>query len=460
MYHPKKNPPNPILWSIIGGILLLHVIALVVFGGFTLYEAIRPTDPTFDEPPPAEKIERVKLEYKVRMQEQQKKSARPKQKLQVRSVENVTMPDVSIQVPTLGDTGNIGRFGGGNFGDLGDGGGLDVGGVSVELFDIKAKGEKFLFVIDVNKDLLQDSKGGIPTYDVIKEDLTRLIMDLPSGILFNVMLFDRGRVELWRPNLVAASKANKESFSKWLEPINSSAQNVGVRNRNYTPKSWNTELAQNLLGTQWKRGNEIFVATMGILEQRPDAVYLFTDELPSMGPASYRDASKREAVEEEYLDRLEDAGFSSIAAYEAARKSSVDKVRDRIANIKRNEANKRKSSGLPPRVYSRAEGQELRQKVRNDLIKNDPEFVAPIYRNWIESSYSEREMESFFERLMRLEYDQNSAQRPALNAIIFKGEDEEWTDEQDDNVDDFVDYFDGEYRVLKGLGAIDSEKFQ
>jgi len=460
MYHPKKNPPNPILWSIIGGILLLHVIALVVFGGFTLYEAIRPTDPTFDEPPPAEKIDRVKLEYKVRMPELQQKSTRPKQKLQVRSVENVAMPDVSIQVPTLGDTGNIGRFGGGNFGDLGDGGGLDVGGVSVELFDIKAKGEKFLFVIDVDKDLLQDSKGGIPTYDVIKEDLTRLIMDLPSGILFNVMLFDRGRVELWRPNLVAASKANKESFSKWLEPINSSPQNVGVRNRNYTPKSWNTEVAQNLLRTQWAKGNDIYVTTMGILEQRPDAVYLFTDELPSMGPATYRDGANEEAVEKEYLDRLRDAGYSSVEAYEAARKRTSEKIKDRIASIKQNEANKRKKSGLPPRVYSRSEENDLRRKVVNDLKKNDPDFVAAIHRRPIDSEYSEREMESFYERLMRLEYDQNAKQRPALNAIIFKGADEEWTDEQDDNVDDFIDYFDGEYRVLKGLGAIDSEKFQ
>ena len=69
-------------------------------------------------------------------------------------------------------------------------------------------------------------------------------------------------------------------------------------------------------------------------------------------------------------------------------------------------------------------------------------------------------MESFFERLMRLEFDQNSDDRPVVNAIIFKGEDEEWTKQNDRDVDDFVDFFDGDYRVLKGLGAIDSGSYQ
>ena len=120
----------------------------MIFGGITLYEAMRPLDADFEDPPPAEKIERVKLEYKVRMQEKQKQSARPKQKLQVQSVNNVNMPDLDIQVPNLGSSGNVGRFGDGRFGEL-EGGSLGIGEVSVDLFDIKSKGEKFLFVIDV-----------------------------------------------------------------------------------------------------------------------------------------------------------------------------------------------------------------------------------------------------------------------------------------------------------------------
>ncbi|MBC2602822.1 vWA domain-containing protein [Puniceicoccus vermicola] len=426
----------------------------------TLYEAIRPSNPTFEEPPPLEKIERVKLEYKVRMQEKQAKSARPKQRLQVKSVQNIQMPDVSIQVPTMGSTGNIGRFGEDNFGDLGDDNGLDVGAISVELFDIKAKGEKFLFVIDVERDLMQDSKGGLLTYNVIKEDLTELIMDLPSGVLFNVMLFDEGKLELWRPSLVAATKSNKESFAEWLKPVNSSPTQIGVRNRNYTPKSWNSQFAKDLLGSRWRTGNEVYLVAMGILEQKPDAVYLFSDYLPPMADASYRSEEDIEEAEKNYIDKIEDAGFDSVEEYRAQRDAYAPKIRKRVEAFKAKEAAERKAKGIPPRIYSRGENWSLHSNIEKKLKEEDDDYVPHITKNWIYSTYSEREVKQFFEQLMRLEYDQNSDERPVLNAIIFKGEDEDWSKEQDDAVDDFVDYFQGDYRVLKGLGAIDSEKFQ
>ncbi|MGE9291463.1 MAG: hypothetical protein ACQKBT_10765 [Puniceicoccales bacterium] len=460
MYHPRKSPPNKILWSIIAAILMLHVVALAVFGGLTLYEAIRPSEATFDEPPPLEKIERVKLEYKVRMQEKQQKSARPKQKLQVKSVQNVRMPDVSIQVPNLGNSANIGRFGDENFGDLGDDNGLDMGGISVELFDIKAKGEKFLFVIDVERDLMQDSKGGLLTYNVIKEDLTNLILDLPSGVLFNVMLFDEGKLELWKPNLVAATKSNKEDFAAWLKPVNSSPTQIGVRRENYRPKSWSSDVAQNLLKTRWATGNEVYLVTMGILEQHPDAVYLFSDYLPALDSARFRTDEDNEKALEEYRKKIKDAGFDSEEDYKKKRSAYWPKIEKQMNAIKAKEAKEREEKGIPPRIYSRGESSRLRWEVEKELQKDDDDYVPYITPHWIYSTYSEREMEQYFERLMRLEFDQNSDERPVLNAVIFKGEDEEWSKEQDRAVDDFIDYFDGEYRVLKGLGAIDSDKYK
>ena len=112
------------------GILGIHLLALVIFGSWTVYQAVMPKDPTFDEPPPMEKIERVQLEYKVRMQEKQKQSQRPKQKLQVKQISQMNMPEVDIQVPNINSNSAIGRLGNGNFGNLGDGGGLSLGEVS------------------------------------------------------------------------------------------------------------------------------------------------------------------------------------------------------------------------------------------------------------------------------------------------------------------------------------------
>ena len=394
------------------------------------------------------------------MREQQQKSARPKQKLQVKSVQSLDMPDVDIQVPNLNNTAGIGRIGDGNFGDLG-GGGLDVGQISVELFDIKARGEKFLFAIDVERDLMKDSKGGLPTYNVIKEDLTQLINELPSGILFNVMLFDEGRLELWRPSLVPASSANKEDFAKWLAPVNSGPSSIGVRNDNYRPQSWNSEMGKNLLGTKWSNGNEVYLTVMGMLEQRPDAIFLFSDYLPGLDRGRYRAEEDMQKSKDEYAEKIKRAGFESEADYKRKRDAYWPKVSKRIADLKAEESRERQAKGIPPRIYSRGENSELRRNVEEVLKKEDKKNYVPfIAIDWKYTAISEREMESFFERLMRLEFDQNSDDRPVVNAIIFKGEDEEWTKQNDRDVDDFVDFFDGDYRVLKGLGAIDSGSYQ
>ncbi|MEM0966693.1 MAG: hypothetical protein AAGJ81_11140 [Verrucomicrobiota bacterium] len=442
------------------GILAVHLVALLIFGGMTVYEAILPDDPSFDEPPPVEKIERVQLEFKVRMQEKQKQSERPKQRLQVRQISQMDVPDVDIQVPDISTNRGIGRFGDERLGDMG--GGLGLGEVSVSLFDIRAKGEKFLFVIDVYRNLMQDSKGGLLTYNVIKEDLTNLIEDLPSGVLFNIMLFQRGQLELWRPSLVAASTSNKESSARWLKGVNSGPNQIGVRNKNFIPKSWNSEFGQNLVETPWMTQNDVYLAVMGILEQRPDAVYLFTDNLPGMEKSTYRSPEDLENTEEQFRNALKRAGFDSEAEYTAKRNPYEPKIQRKIDDFKRNETEQRRVNGLPPRIYTWGESDQLRKDIEEQLEKDDDDFVPLIRRidYHVFSEYSEREIDQVFETLLRLEYDQNSDERPVLNAIVFKGADEDWTRDEDRAADDFVDYFNGEYRILKGLGAIDSEAMQ
>lgn len=463
MYHPKKKPPNRILWTIVAGIVFLHVGALAIFGGLTLYEAIRPTDPTFDEPPPAEKIERVQLEYKVRMKEKQRQSARPQQKLQVQSVEDMNMPDMDVQVPNLGNTGNIGRFGDDRFGGLGGGGGLGIGEISVELFDLRSKGEKFLFVIDVRRDLMQDAKGGLPSYQVIKDEVLELIDDLPAGVLFNVMLFDGIRIEAWRSQLMPATSGNKNDVRNWLAPVNSSANRIGLRRVNYRPKAWNEELPRNLLRSAGGR-NAIYLLAMALIEQRPDAIYLFTDSLPAIEDTTYAtyDAEQAREAREEFIEEVEDAGFDSVAEYRRARAQVNARVNRKVQEFKAREQRQRAEEGKPPRVYSASEERALRRRMEREVEEEFDDYVEPIGQDSarVRNEIDERAIRAAFERLLRLHYDQNNFERPRLNAVIFKGADEEWSKRQEDRVEDFVDFFDGDHRVLKGLGAIETEKYQ
>ncbi|MBC2603174.1 hypothetical protein [Puniceicoccus vermicola] len=462
MYRPSKKSPNKILWSIMLGILGVHLIALIAFGGWTVYQAVVPDDRTFEEPPSVEKIERVKLEYKVRMQQQQRKSQRPKQKLQVKQITDINMPDVDIQMPNINGAGGIGRFGENGFGDLSDGAGLNLGAVSVDLFDIKAKGEKFLFIVDVRKDLLQDAKGGIPTYRVIKEDVIRLINELPSGVLFNMILFDRVRMEIYQPQLVAATASNKKDFEQWLMPVNSSINTTGIRRRNYEPSSFKQPFAQRILSRDSAQNNAMLMVAVAGLEQRPDAIYILSDRMPDLTNLSETVRKSEKEIErskKEFLDRIEErTEFDTVEEYRKARSATVAEISKRVQDVKRKEAAARAKKGIPPRVYSRKENIELRDRVEKQVAKDFKDYTPPISGMAQNESLtiSERETLDWLEQQQRLFFDQYADERPQLNAIVFRGKDESVSETEEEVIERFVDIFDGDYRVLVGLGQIDS----
>ncbi|MEM0966694.1 MAG: hypothetical protein AAGJ81_11145 [Verrucomicrobiota bacterium] len=444
------------------GILAIHIVALLIFGGFTVYDAFMPDDASFDDPPPLEKIERVQLEFKVRMQEKQKQSQRPKQKLQVQQISQMEVPDVDIQVPDINNGRGIGRFGDGNFGGMG--GGLGLGDVSVDLFDIRAKGEKFLFVVDVRSELLQDAKGGIPTYNVIKEDITRLVNELPSGVLFNMILFDRERMETFRPNLVPASAENKKLFANWLAPVNLNANSTGIRRSNFRPQAFQQPVAQRLLSrTNQSAGlrNVWLLSAVAGFEQKPDAIFYLSDHLTDFENVEERithDSEGLKKAREEYLDRIEDAtDLESIEEYQRARSVVIGKRDEKVRAFQQRENQQRARKGVPPRVYSMSELFQLRRQMEEE-VEDELEGYVPHVRGLQEyQPIPAREIEDWIEQNQRLQFDQSGDERPQFNAIIFRGKDEEVTKEEENVIDDFVDTFGGNYRILKGLGAIDSD---
>jgi len=467
VYHPKKKPPNKIFWTIAVGILVVHLIGLAVFGGIVLFAPGQPDGDPFEEPPRAETIDPVQIEFKRTLQEKQQKSQRPKQKLQVRTVNNLAMPDLDIQVPNLSGNANIGRVGGG-FGDLG-GSALGVGDISISLFDIKAKGEKFIFAVDVRSELLADAKGGIPTYDVIKEDILGVIDELPSGVLFNVILFDRARLEAWRPTLQPATESNKKSVAEWFEPVNKDANSTGIRRPNMNPSSWQDPLIAEHFRVRSSGGAFYFpMVTAAILEQEADGIYVLTDAIPDLGGAAYWTTDtppSPQEINEARLEWVEDQGFDSLAEYFAMRRQ-VDLERNKRINQIMEKANAaREKAGKPPRIHTPGERRKLTRQteaqVAKDIDNYAPNMPGDLGRGERERvSIDEREIKGLFERLLRANYDQKGNSRPLVNVIVFKGEDEEVSREEEDFIDEYVDFFDGDYRVLKGLGKIDSDQFR
>ncbi|MGE9290185.1 MAG: hypothetical protein ACQKBT_04290, partial [Puniceicoccales bacterium] len=114
--------------------------------------------------------------------------------------------------------------------------------------------------------------------------------------------------------------------------------------------------------------------------------------------------------------------------------------------------------GIPPRVYTGSENHRLRTQMEKKVAKDFKDYV-PYVRGFDSNEYQaipKREVEDWLEMQQRLFFDQNADERPQVNAIVFRGKDEKVTEAQEDAMDDFVDHFDGDYRILIGLGQIDS----
>ena len=273
---------------------------------------------------------------------------------------------------------------------------------------------------------MQDSKGGLPTYKVIKEDVNSLIQGLPAGVLFNVLLYDGTKIEAWRPQLAPATSQNKKAFDSWFGPVNSGPDQTGIRKRNLNAEEWNSDMAQRLRTVPWRSQNYNFLVAMAALEQVPDVVYWFSDSLPSFENALQRTEEDIRETKEEYQERIEDAGYDSKDEYRRARSKINQKIKTKVEEVKRAEQAKRKKQGIPPRIYSPGENRALFKRVEKQF-EDDPDYVGGIHPRRRYTEIRERDLEQFFERLLRMRFDQQNSQRPVVNAVIFRGADEEWT---------------------------------
>src|ERR1051325_4476545 len=140
--------------------LLMSVSSVVVFHYFK-----RPPAQFKTPPPPSERIEPRKLEYKVRVEEQQKKSGRPivTPRLTAQSIGSISLPEVKTELkPTPNKAiSSLTSFGGSGIGDgLGGGtgsGGLGLGVSMVNFFGITDRGERIALLVDVSLSMLEDA---------------------------------------------------------------------------------------------------------------------------------------------------------------------------------------------------------------------------------------------------------------------------------------------------------------
>ncbi|MEI2671025.1 MAG: hypothetical protein V9G13_07825 [Marmoricola sp.] len=62
----------------------------------------------------------------------------------------------------------------------------------MNFFGIKSKGRRVAFLIDAERYMLTDPRGGYPAYEIVKNEIAGMIGKLGLDTFFNVILYEAG----------------------------------------------------------------------------------------------------------------------------------------------------------------------------------------------------------------------------------------------------------------------------
>lgn len=335
--------------------LAIHCVFLAGMGGVVVFRYFkRPPAHFKSPPPPAERIEPRKLEYKVRVEEQQKKSGRPvvTPRLTAQSVGAISLPEVKTELkPTPNKAlSSLTSFGGSGIGEgLGGGtgsGGLGLGVSQVNFFGITDRGERIAFLVDVSLSMLEDEKGGIPGYEAVKTELAKMVNKLSDGTFFNVIMFGND-VDIFRPKMILASPDIKEELGKWLKPYNMDWKNGRLGNLYNNWRPFTQHQGDYYAGGIMAAGGStrLDLALAAAFEQGADTIFILTDGVPVVGKLL-------QGKEKEDYDKQVEIWRKTHREHEPTQAEKKQQERAKEAWLKQIEKENadRAKRGLPPKI--------------------------------------------------------------------------------------------------------------
>lgn len=408
--------------------LAVHAMVLFVLGGITIYRSYVTEAVDFAPPPPEPSPPSQQQEVQLRLDQQQRQTRQPRRVIQARRVGDMNMPAVDVRLPNL-DSRVVMTIGGGRTSvttDLGRGG-IGFEGTTVDFIGIRAKGERIVFIIDTSRYMMEDQKGGMRAYEIIKEEMVDIVKNLGPATLFNVILYEyRARVTAFRPELVAATPTHKEAFVRWIEPLNADFSNLGARIGDVYELQAPFPPIGDEIQFEWR-------AFHAAMEMQVDTVFFVGGSWNERMMRPYPEDYDREAYR-----RSQGWDEEKQKAWEAA----VQRARDWLDR----ENAERAKRGMEPMVV-----QFIHTVVRNNLNDSTP---APPDRP--REYWELDDLMSHFRRLAIQLYPGEANRPPSFNLILFRGKDEGWTREQENQVRGFVQRNRGTHRVLEGLEAIET----
>lgn len=295
----------------------------------------------------------------------------------------------------------------------------------VNFFGIKSQGRRVAFLIDVERYMLTDPRGGYPAYEIVKNEIAGMIGKLGLETYFNVILYEGSAVSAYSDKLLPATTANKDKIRDWLYPVNRDFEKLGIRPIGYPVQTVSSEVepveAQHLSG--------YLRAIQFALETDVDAVFIICSGYRSMT------IPRTKEEREDLLKKMRWTEKDSLA-WQAA----IKKGQDWLA--KENAA--RKAKGIPQRVIVNI------GEVWRDMGLQPPRGPPG------DIQITAEQREDQVKNAIRLHYQAKGKPKPQINFVIFIGKD------QDKEKVPQLEHFEniaqrarsGKVRVLQGLAAL------
>lgn len=260
--------------------LIIHAVLVVVAVSYVAVTVIQKDDQHFED----KKVRRQKVPLKklqVPVEVTRKRQVKPKLRKRI-----VVKPRLNQQVPDIRMPEITGvKSGMGSAGDgIGGGGSLGFAMPEINIFGLKSRGEKIFLILDCGPTMMADARGGIPAFNIIKNELLTIVGNLPSTTLFNISVYSKNSTYLLFPKMMSASPDNVAKAERWLSPLNQFRPGMG--NREYGPGTLGpgggggtkTNVAEPPLRSSgyWLR------PALMAMQQQADAVYVLTEDWGSL----------------------------------------------------------------------------------------------------------------------------------------------------------------------------------
>jgi hypothetical protein len=216
-----------------------------------------------------------------------------------------------------------------------------IGPMRINFFGIRAESEKAVFIIDASSAVLDPRSGGSAAYDYVKAELVKLVSGMKPAMLFNVILYDRQRVFLFRPNSVPASEQTARELAEWIRPVNneSSAPGLSKDQDNYVrPEPYRTAVGSD--AAAW------LLALQAAFEQRPDNVFLLCAGWGQHGVSAEKQRLLRDFSLWELLSGQGTASVAGTPVFREDRKFRDGLLRRAVDTLRKRDES-RKAAGLP-----------------------------------------------------------------------------------------------------------------